>query len=127
MKETIRTKDAPAAIGPYSQALRAGDFLFVSGQLGIDPANGKLVDGGVEAQTKRALQNLAAILAASGSTMDSVVRTTVFMQSMEDFSRMNAVYSEFFGSAPPARAAFQVARLPLDALVEIEAIAYLGR
>ena len=127
MKEIIRSASAPAAIGPYSQAVRAGDFLFVSGQLGLDPATKKLVEGGVGAQTQRALENVAAIVAAAKTDLGAVVKTTVFLQSMDDFGAMNEVYARFFPENPPARAAFQVARLPLGALVEIEAVVYLAR
>ena len=127
MKQIIRTDSAPAAIGPYSQAVRAGDILFISGQLGIDPATKKLVDGGVEAQTERALENVAAIVEAAGAGLSAVVKTTVLLQSMDDFGKMNEVYKRFFAENPPARAAYQVARLPLGAIVEIEAIASLGR
>lgn len=127
MKRIIRTEAAPAAIGPYSQAVRAGDLLFVSGQLGIDPRTKKLVDGGIEAQARRALENIAAILAAEGAGMDAVVKTTVLLQSMDDFPKLNEVYAGFFTGDPPARATYQVGKLPLGALVEIEAIAHLGR
>ncbi len=126
MKQPVHTGAAPAAIGPYSQAVRAGEFLFVSGQLGIDPATKQLVEGGIAAQAERALRNIAAILEAAGGTMENVVKTTVLLQSMDDFSRLNEVYARFFAAEPPARAAYQVAKLPLGALVEIEAIAHLG-
>jgi 2-iminobutanoate/2-iminopropanoate deaminase len=127
VRKTIRSDAAPAAVGPYSQAVRAGDFLFVSGQLGIDPSTKKMAEGGVEQQAERALSNIAAILEAAGADMGSVVKTTVLLQSMDDFTRLNAVYAKFFPKDPPARATFQVARLPLGGLVEIEAIAFLGR
>ena len=126
MKKPVHTDAAPAAIGPYSQAIRAGDFLFVSGQLGLDPATKKLVEGGVAAEAGRALENIGAILEAAGGTPADVVKTTVLLQSMDDFPRLNEVYARYFADEPPARAAYQVARLPLGALVEIEAIAYLG-
>jgi 2-iminobutanoate/2-iminopropanoate deaminase len=126
VKQIIRTDSAPAAIGPYSQGVRAGDYAFVSGQLGIDPETKKLVEGGVEAQTERALRNIEAIVEAAGAGMSAVVKTTVLLQSMDDFARMNDVYKRFFGEKEPARAAYQVARLPLSALVEIEAVVYLG-
>ena len=126
MKKPVHTGSAPAAIGPYSQAIRAGDFLFISGQLGLDPATKKIVAGGVASEAERALMNIGAILEAAGGTMADVVKTTVLLQSMDDFSRLNEVYARFFTEGPPARAAYQVARLPLGALVEIEAIAYLG-
>ncbi|CDO77285.1 hypothetical protein BN946_scf184753.g35 [Trametes cinnabarina] len=118
----VSTPNAPAAVGPYTQAVRVGDLLFLSGSLGLDPATGKMVDGGVEAQAKQALQNMKAIIEAGGSEVGKVVKTTVFLQSMDDFKAVNAVYSEFFGNHKPARSAVQVARLPLDALFEIEAI-----
>jgi 2-iminobutanoate/2-iminopropanoate deaminase len=127
VRKTVRSDAAPAAVGPYSQAVRAGDFLFVSGQLGIDPATKKLADGGVRAQADRALRNMAAILEEAGAGMESIVKTTVLLQSMDDFAALNETYATFFSAEPPARATFQVARLPLGALVEIEAIAYLGR
>jgi 2-iminobutanoate/2-iminopropanoate deaminase len=126
VKKPVHTSAAPAAIGPYSQAIRAGDLLFVSGQLGLDPATKKLVEGGVASEAERALENIRAILEAAGGTLNDVVKTTVLLQSMDDFSRLNEVYARFFVDGPPARAAYQVARLPLGALVEIEAIAYLG-
>jgi 2-iminobutanoate/2-iminopropanoate deaminase len=126
MKRPVHTNAAPAAIGPYSQAVRAGEFLFVSGQLGIDPATKQLVEGGIAAQAERALRNIAAVLDAAGGTMEHVVKTTVLLQSMDDFPRLNEVYARFFPAEPPARAAYQVAKLPLGALVEIEAIAHLG-
>ena len=126
MKQIIHTDAAPAAVGPYSQAVRAGNFIFVSGQLGMDPATGALVDGGLEKQVHQVLVNLRAILEAAGSGMQSVVKTTVLLQSIEDFKAMNEVYKTFFTEQPPARAAFEVGRLPLGALVEIEAVACLG-
>ncbi len=126
MKESIETGAAPAAIGPYSQAIRAGDFIFISGQLGLDPGSRKFVEGGVETQTRRAIENIAAILSAAGSGLEAIVKTTVYLHSMDDFPEMNEVYSSFFGSAAPARATVEVAKLPLGALVEIEAVAYLG-
>jgi 2-iminobutanoate/2-iminopropanoate deaminase len=126
VKKPVHTIEAPAAIGPYSQAIRAGDFLFVSGQLGLDPATKKMVEGGVASEAERALKNISAILEAAGGTLANVVKTTVLLQSMDDFARLNEVYARFFAGEPPARAAYQVAKLPLGALVEIEAIAYLG-
>jgi len=127
VKERIVTAAAPAAIGPYSQAIRAGDFLFVSGQLGLDPVTKTMVTGGIESQAERALVNIAAILEEAGGTMRAIVKTTVLLHSMDDFAKLNDVYARFFAGDPPARATYQVARLPLDACVEIEAIAYLGR
>ncbi|KAH9884627.1 Endoribonuclease L-PSP/chorismate mutase-like protein [Cubamyces lactineus] len=118
----ISTPDAPAAVGPYTQAVRVGDFIFLSGSLGLDPATGKMVEGGVEAQARQALKNMKAIIEASGSEIGKVVKTTVFLHSMDDFKAVNAVYTEFFGEHKPARSAVQVARLPLDALFEIEGI-----
>ncbi len=126
MKQIIHTDTAPAAVGPYSQAVRAGEFIFVSGQLGMDPETGTLVDGGVEKQVHQVLANLRAILEAAGSGLQSVVKTTVLLQSMDDFKAMNEVYKTYFTGEPPARAAFEIAGLPLGALVEIEAIACLG-
>ena len=123
MKQTVSTKQAPAAIGPYAQAVRVGDFLFVSGQLGADPETGAL-EPDVTRQTRRALENLAAVLQAGGCTMADVVKTTVFLKDMNDFAAMNEVYASFFGDGGyPARSAVRVARLPRDGMVEIEAIA----
>jgi 2-iminobutanoate/2-iminopropanoate deaminase len=116
------TADAPAAVGPYSQAIRCGDLIYTAGQLGLDPETGKLV-GGIQAQTEQALRNLQAILAASGSSMADVVKTTVYLQDIADFRDMNEVYATFFPDAPPARSAVQVAALPLSGLIEIEAVA----
>ncbi len=126
-KHIIHTDAAPAAIGPYSQAVRAGDFVFAAGQIGLDPATGRLVEGGVAEQTRQALRNLQAVLEAAGASLQQVVKTTVFLQDMNDFAAMNAVYATFFPSEPPARAAVQAAALPKGALVEIEAIAYSPR
>jgi len=125
-KSAISTSDAPAAIGPYSQAIRIGDTVFTSGQIPIDPATGDLVPGGIEAQTTRVCENLEAVLAAAGLTFAHVVKTTVFLESMADFAAMNAIYAQYFappGTVPPARSTVQVAALPKDALVEIECIA----
>ncbi|KAI0801469.1 Endoribonuclease L-PSP/chorismate mutase-like protein [Fomes fomentarius] len=122
----VSTPNAPAAVGPYTQAVRVGDLLFLSGSLGLDPATGKLVEGGVEAQAKQALKNLKVIVEAGGSELGKVVKTTVFLQNMDDFKPVNAIYSDFFGNHKPARSAVQVARLPLDALFEIEAIVSLA-
>ena len=127
MKQVIRTKAAPAAIGPYSQGIYAGDFLFISGQLGIDPATKALVEGGIEAEARRALRNIAAICEAAGTSMAAVVKTTVLLRSMDDFAKLNEVYATFFGESPPARATYQVGGLPLGAAVEIEAIAHIRR
>ena len=119
----ISTKDAPAAIGPYSQAIDCGAFLITSGQVPFDPATGVIVEGGIEEQTRQSLNNVKAILEAAGLTMDNVVKTTVFLQNMGDFAAMNAVYAEFFTEGQyPARSAVEVAALPKGALVEIETI-----
>ncbi len=125
MKKAIQTDRAPKAIGPYSQAVIANGFVFCSGQLGIDPATGEFVAGGMEEQTRRALRNLGAVLEEAGVSFDEVVKVGVFLKDMDDFARMNAVYAEFFKAPFPSRAAVQAARLPKDALVEIEAIAAL--
>ena len=123
MKKAIQTSKAPAAIGPYSQAIAAGNFLYISGQLPIDPANGEMPDG-IEARAKQSLENLQAILAEAGLSMANVVKTTVFLTDMGDFAAVNSVYATFFQETPPARSAVQVAALPKGATIEIEAIAY---
>ncbi len=123
MKEVISTEGAPKAIGPYSQAIRAGGFIFTSGQVAIDPATQQVIAGDVAAQTDRVLRNLAAILQAAGSGLEKVVRCTVFLKNMGDFGAMNEVYARHFTQAPPARSTVEVARLPKDVLVEIDAIA----
>jgi 2-iminobutanoate/2-iminopropanoate deaminase len=120
MREAVSTPSAPAAIGPYSQAIRAGNLLFLSGQIPIDPATGNLVDGEIEAQTRQVFSNIAAILKAAGATFDHVVSVGVFLADMNDFGKMNAIYAEYFASPAPARATVQVARLPKDCLVEIQ-------
>jgi len=125
-KTAISTNDAPAAIGPYSQAVRVGDMLFTSGQIPIDPATGNLVAGGITEQTTRVLDNLKAVLGAAGIDMVHVVKTTVFLKDMKDFAAMNAIYAHYFappGAVAPARSTVQVAALPKDSLVEIECIA----
>jgi 2-iminobutanoate/2-iminopropanoate deaminase len=122
-RHVIATQSAPAAVGPYSQAIRSGELIYTAGQLGMDPETGALVEGGVQAQTRQALTNIQAVLAAAGASLANVVKTTVFLQDMGDFQAMNAVYAEFFSAAPPARSAVQVAALPLGGLVEIEAVA----
>ena len=123
MKNVISTTSAPAAIGPYSQAIDCGAFLITSGQVPFDPATGVIVEGGIEEQTRQSLNNVKAILEAAGLTMDNVVKTTVFLQNMGDFAAMNAVYAEFFTEGQyPARSAVEVAALPKGALVEIETI-----
>jgi 2-iminobutanoate/2-iminopropanoate deaminase len=119
----ISTDQAPKAIGPYSQAIRAGGFIFTSGQIPVDPATQQVVAGDVAAQTDRVLKNVAAILEASGSSLEKVVRCSVFLKSMGDFAAMNEVYGRYFKQAPPARSTVEVARLPKDVLVEIDAIA----
>ena len=123
IREVISTDGAPKAIGPYSQAIRAGGFLFTSGQVAIDPGTQQVIAGDVSAQTDRVLKNLAAILQASGSSLEQVVRCTVFLKNMGDFGAMNEVYGKYFKQAPPARSTVEVARLPKDVLVEIDAIA----
>lgn len=123
MRDRISTDKAPAAIGPYSQAIRAGDLIFCSGQIGLDPASGELAKGDVQEQTRRALQNLTEVLEASGSGLDRVVKTTIFLASMDDFTAVNETYAEFFPKDPPARSTVAVKDLPKAALVEIEAIA----
>lgn len=126
MRERVQTDKAPAAIGPYSQAIRAGGFVFVSGQIPIDPATGEFVKGGVGEQTERVLQNLKAVLEAAGSSLEQIVKTTVFLADMKEFAQMNEVYTKFFSGAPPARATVAAAGLPRDARVEIEAVALVS-
>jgi 2-iminobutanoate/2-iminopropanoate deaminase len=123
MREVISTKDAPQAIGPYSQAIKANGFVFVSGQVAIDPATQQVITGDVAAQTDRVLRNLSEILEAAGSGLGKVVGSTVFLKNMGDFAAMNAVYGKYFSTAPPARSTVEVARLPKDVLVEIDVIA----
>ena len=123
MREVIATWQAPKAIGPYSQAIRTEGLIFTSGQIPIDPATSQVVAGDVSAQTERVLKNLAAVLQASGSSLEKVLRCTVFLKDMEDFAAMNEVYGRYFKQAPPARSTVEVARLPKDVLVEIEVIA----
>lgn len=123
-RERVSTSDGPQAIGPYSQAIAAGELVFVSGQIPIDPATGELIEGGIEEQTDRAMKNLKAIIEAAGSSMSRVVKTTVYITDMDDFQAMNGVYGRYFeGDEPPARAAIQAGRLPKGVSVEIEAIA----
>jgi len=119
----VHTEKAPAAIGPYSQAVLSGGFLFCSGQIPIDPATGKMVEGGIEIQTERVLRNLAAVLESGGASLQTVVKTTVYLADLSDFSAMNGVYGTFFTENPPARATIEAAKLPAGALVEIDAIA----
>ncbi|MCB0128880.1 MAG: RidA family protein [Caldilineaceae bacterium] len=121
-RNVIQTQHAPAAIGPYSQAIRAGNFLFASGQLGLDPQSGKLQEG-VEAQARQALTNIQAVLQSAGSSIDRVVKTTIFLADMNDFAKVNAIYGDVFQQEPPARSTVQVAALPLGGLVEVEVIA----
>ncbi len=123
MRDVIATEKAPQAIGPYSQAIRALGLIFTSGQIAIDPATSQIVSGDVGAQTERVMQNLSAILVASGSGLEKVLRCTVFLKNMGDFAAMNEVYGRYFKQAPPARSTVEVARLPKDVLVEIDAIA----
>jgi 2-iminobutanoate/2-iminopropanoate deaminase len=123
MRAIISTNNAPQAIGPYSQAIKANGFIFVSGQVAIDPATQQVIEGDVSAQTDRVLRNLSGILEAAGSSLGNVVRSTVFLKSMNDFAAMNAVYAKYFNSVPPARSTVEVSRLPKDALVEIDVIA----
>jgi 2-iminobutanoate/2-iminopropanoate deaminase len=123
MREVISTKEGPQAIGPYSQAIKANGFVFVSGQVAIDPATQQVVSGDVAAQTERVMKNLSAILKAAGTGPEKVVRSTVFLKNMSDFGPMNEVYGRYFSSAPPARSTVEVARLPKDLLVEIDVIA----
>lgn len=125
MRQAVSTSSAPAAIGPYSQAVRAGSLLFVSGQIPIDPSTGTLVSGDIAAQTHRVFQNIAEILKAAGASLDHVVRTTVYLADMNDFAAMNEVYAKYFSSPAPARSTVQAARLPKDARVEIDVIASL--
>jgi 2-iminobutanoate/2-iminopropanoate deaminase len=126
MREVVATPNAPQAIGPYSQAIRANGLIFVSGQVAIDPATQQVIEGDVAAQTERVMKNLSAILAAAGSGLNRVLRSTVFLKSMNDFAAMNAVYGKYFSSAPPARSTVEVSRLPRDVLVEIDVIALAG-
>ena len=121
-RKAISTQHAPAALGPYSQAIHAGNFVFASGQLGLDPKTGKLQEG-IEAQTRQVLANLSAVLTAAGSSTDKVVKTTIFLANIADFAQVNALYGEVFKQEPPARSTVQVAALPLGGLVEIEVIA----
>jgi 2-iminobutanoate/2-iminopropanoate deaminase len=123
MRKTVSTEKAPKAIGPYSQAVISGGFAFLSGQIPLDPSSGQIIDGDVAAQTERVLENLKSVLEACGATMESVVKTTVFLKDMGEFARMNEVYGRYFPSNPPARATVEAARLPRDVRVEIDCIA----
>ncbi len=122
-KQAVTVANGPSAIGPYSVGIQAGEFVFTAGQIGLDPATGNIVSGGVEAETRQALENLKKILEAAHSGLEQVVKTTVFLQNMGDFAAMNAIYAQFFAEPYPARSAIQVAALPKNAQVEIEAVA----
>jgi 2-iminobutanoate/2-iminopropanoate deaminase len=125
-KQIISTDRAPAAVGPYSQGVKVGDFIYTAGQIPLAPETGKLIEGGIEAQTRQVIQNLAAVLEAAGSSLTQVVKTTIFVTDINDFAAVNQVYGSFFADRPPARSTVQVAALPLGAGVEIEAIAILA-
>jgi 2-iminobutanoate/2-iminopropanoate deaminase len=125
-RQVVNTEQAPKAIGPYSQGIRVGDFVFCAGQAGLDPMTGRLIEGGVQAETRRVLQNLSAVLEQAGTSLKNAVKTTVFLTDMDEFKAMNAIYAEFFPSTPPARSTVQVSRLPAGARVEIEVIAVIG-
>jgi 2-iminobutanoate/2-iminopropanoate deaminase len=128
MKEQVRTQGAPQAIGPYSQAVKCGGFLFASGQVALDPTSGNIIKGGIVEQTEQVLKNVSALLAAAGTGLDKVVKSTVFLKDMNDFAKMNEVYARYLsgdGKIAPARSTVEVARLPKDSLVEIEVIALL--
>ncbi len=127
MKELLTTKKAPAAIGPYSQGVKANGFLFLSGQIPLDPESGQFIAGDIRAQTERVLKNLQAVLEAAGSTLAEVVKTTVYLADLNDFAAMNEVYARFFSQEPPARATVQAARLPKGARIEIDLIAVEGK
>ena len=126
MKDRVQTDSAPKAIGPYSQAIKANGLVFASGQIPLDPATMQIVDGGIREQTERVMNNLSAVLQAAGSSLDRVVKTTVFLTDLADFADMNETYGRFFGEAPPARSTVQVSRLPRDVRVEIDVIALVG-
>jgi 2-iminobutanoate/2-iminopropanoate deaminase len=123
MKEIIRTSKAPEPIGPYSQAIRANGFVFVSGQIPVRPDTGLVAEGGIEVQTHQVIRNLSAVLKAAGSGLNGVVKTTVFLSNLDDFAKFNQIYGEYFSEAKPARATVQAARLPKEVLVEVEAVA----
>lgn len=126
-RKIVVAENAPKAIGPYSAGVKIGDFVFTAGQLGINPDTGSIVNGGIVAETRQALKNLSAVIEAGGSSLNNVIKTTVFLRDMDDFAPMNSVYAEFFTENFPARSAVQVARLPLDAQIEIEAVAAISR
>jgi 2-iminobutanoate/2-iminopropanoate deaminase len=123
-KKIIKTDQAPQAIGPYSQAVKLGDLIFLSGQVPIDPATGQMIEGDIGAQTERVMKNLQGLLTAAGSSLERVVKTTIFLADMNDFARVNEIYGSYFSDAPPARSTVAVARLPRDARIEIDMIAY---
>ncbi len=125
-RSIVSTEKAPAAVGPYSQAVRIGDLVYTAGQIPLDPATGKMVSSAIEAQTRQVLTNLSAVLEAAGSGLDSIVKMTVFMTDLGQFAQMNAVYAEFFPGEPPARSAVEVVALPLGAMIEMEAVAVGG-
>jgi 2-iminobutanoate/2-iminopropanoate deaminase len=127
MKRVIRTTEAPQAIGPYSQAVEAGGFVFVSGQIALDPATGQVVAGGVREQARRVMENAKAVIAAAGCGMQDVVKTTIYLKDLADFAAVNEVYAGYFPADPPARATVEVSRLPKDVLVEIDCIAFRRR
>lgn len=127
LRRVVQANDAPAAIGPYSHAIVVDPFVYTAGQGGLDPATGSLVPGGIEAQTRQTLVNIETILKAAGSSLANVVKTTVFLANIEDFPVMNRIYAQFFADQPPARTTVQAARLPLGALIEIEAVALLDK
>ncbi|MFO7152838.1 MAG: RidA family protein [Bacillota bacterium] len=124
MKQVIKTEKAPKAIGPYSQAIMIGDFLFASGQIAINPATGEIVEGGIEAQTKQVMENVKNILQAAGMDFSNVVKTTVFITNMNDFAKVNEIYATYFTENPPARSCVEVSKLPKGALIEVEVIAH---
>lgn len=124
-KEAVKTDNAPQAIGPYSQAIKLGDLVFLSGQVHLDPATGQLVEGDITTQTQRVMENLQAVLLAAGSSFEKVVKTTIYLADMDDFSKVNEVYGRYFSAPQPARSTVAVARLPRDARIEIDLIAYL--
>lgn len=126
IKEIVTTKSAPVAIGPYSQAVKYGNMVFTSGAIGVYPETGAFPEGGVQAQAKQCLENLKAVLEASGSSLEKVLKTTVFIKDMNDFSKINEIYGQYFTGKQPGRSCVEVARLPKDALIEIEAIAFIG-
>lgn len=125
VKSIISTNKAPAAIGPYSQAVKLGNLIFTSGQIPADPVSGKIVPGGIEPQARQALKNLEEVLSAAGASLNNVLKTTLFIKNMDDFAIINRVYAKFFGDQHPARSCVEVARLPKDVLVEVEAVAYI--